>query len=83
MHIFVVLVDGGLGWKVWDGISPCSPVGPGTWSVDLAGLELTESHLPLPLSAGTKGLPHCIWPFNFMLFTVWFMWDLKTILHLT
>ena len=30
----------------------------GTRSVDQAGLELTEIHVPLPLSAGIKGVQH-------------------------
>jgi hypothetical protein len=39
-----------------DRVSLCSPGCPGTHSVDQAGLELTEMHLPLPPSAGIKGV---------------------------
>jgi hypothetical protein len=40
------------------GHSLCSPGCPGTCSIDQAGLELTEICLPLPLSAGIKGVCH-------------------------
>ena len=52
--IFVGLV----GWFLAFGVSLCSLSGPGTPSVDQAGLELTEIHLPLLLSAGTEGVQH-------------------------
>lgn len=37
-------------------VSVCSLSCPDTPSVDLASLELTEIHLPLPLSAEIKGV---------------------------
>jgi hypothetical protein len=36
-----------------DRVSLCSPGCPGTHSVDQAGLELTEIHLPLPPECST------------------------------
>ena len=41
-----------------DRVSLCSPGCPETCSVDQAGLELTEIRLPLPPSAGIKGVHH-------------------------
>jgi hypothetical protein len=41
-----------------DTVSLCSPGCPGTHSVDQAGLELTEIHLPLPPSQ-VLGLKAC------------------------
>ena len=37
-----------VGWFLETRVSLCSPVCPGTHSVDQAGLRLTEIHLPLP-----------------------------------
>lgn len=37
-------------------VSVCSLSCPESSSVDLAGLELTEIHPPLPCSAGIKGV---------------------------
>jgi hypothetical protein len=41
-----------------DRVSLCSPGCPGTQSVDQVGLKLIELHLPLPPSAGIKGVCH-------------------------
>jgi hypothetical protein len=41
-----------------DRVSLCSPGYPGTHSVDQAGLELKKLCLPLPPSAGIKGVHH-------------------------
>jgi hypothetical protein len=53
---------------VQDRISSCSPGCHGTHSVDQAGLELTELHLPLPPEYSTIAWHFCYCLFIFEIF---------------
>ena len=48
VYVMLGILLGGGGREAGDRVSLCSPDCPGICSVDKAGFELTEIHLPLP-----------------------------------